>query len=194
VVVNVFIHWLYTQHLPASSDLDEWMRIAGEDSDDHYSVRINSYTFADRFLIPGFGCAVHNNLVDWIQRTDVFAELDLVVSWFGEAFHLVPPDRPFLQHLFNEYCDAWKEWCKEPSAEFTGLPVEFLVRAMRRQSDVYGGALGSQACANHTCYYEHPNEAETIACGKVHMTYDEVKDYGFFKKTVPCSEACGTDA
>jgi hypothetical protein len=75
----------------------------------------------------------------------------------------------------------------------TTLAITNTPMKQRRQSDVYGGALGSRACTNHTYYYEHPNEAERIACGKVHMTYDEVKDYGFFKKTVPCSETCRTD-
>jgi hypothetical protein len=35
-------------------------------------------------------------------------------------------------------------------------------------------------------YHEHADESEAVACGKVHMRYDEEIDYGFFGEELQC--------
>ena len=72
------------------------------------------------------------------------------------------------------------------------LPRAFIVRAMRGLQEQLWGAKDTGS-SKPRCYYEHTDEAEVTACGKLHMRYDEEKGYGVFGRTVRC-DICQYDA
>ena len=61
IVVNVFVHWLYTQHFPSKDQIAEWNHIMETFDNEESTSRtalvvIKAYTLGDRLLAIPFRC------------------------------------------------------------------------------------------------------------------------------------------
>ena len=184
MTVNIFLHWLYTGSLPDPKDYDAWRRFIGEDVDDVES-RIKAYVFADRFLAPEFRRTINNNVVVDIEFCSIFPEVSEILAMARIAFSSIPSNRPLLQLLVDQHCTFWKNCCEEPS-RLTDFPPAFLARVTRRLCELLEDQCCRQSSSGERCYFEHADEAEIAACGKLHMQYDEEKDMGSFGEKIRC--------
>ncbi|KAH4412453.1 hypothetical protein HBH92_112180 [Parastagonospora nodorum] len=179
--VNIFLHWLYTGSLPSLVDYAEWARIGGIGS---VETQIKAYAFADRFLAHEFRRTINNNVAEQMRLKDNFLVSD-ILAMARIAFSSIPSDRPLLQLIVDEHCTFWKNCCEEPS-RLTDFPPAFLARVTRRLCELLEDQICLQSSSGEWCYFEHADEAEMVACGKLHMQYDEEKDIGFFGKKILC--------
>jgi hypothetical protein len=192
-LVNVFVHWLYTQDLPDSHYDEAWNQITGtqrRDISEIIMVLAQAYSFGDRFLIPSFRITVNQLFVDaiskeWLHPTSV---LDLA-TW---TFEHIPADRPLLQLLTNQFCEDW-QWDAIDCAEMKdkkavakalkALPTAFVVRTMRRCSELSKTAAKRWEL-KEPCYLEHDTDEEKDAGDKAHMVYCEDMTMGGSNKGV----------
>lgn len=149
------MNWLYTGSLPAPSDEAEWAHIGGKDAGS-VETKIKAYVFADRFLVPVFRRAINNSLVETVFANACLTEADNILSWAQEAFPNIPPNRPLLQLIVDQHCKHWKDCCERPGSGLKQYPVAFLVRTMRRQSEIIE-AKNCRQSGGQRCYYEHAN-------------------------------------
>ncbi|KAH4037024.1 hypothetical protein HBI25_055030 [Parastagonospora nodorum] len=163
-------------------DYSEWARIGGIGS---VEIKIKAYAFADRFLAPEFRRTVNNNVMEQMRLDHNFLEVSDILAMARIAFSSIPSDRPLLQLIVDEHCTFWKNCCEEPS-RLTDFPPAFLARVTRRLCELLEDQICLQSSSGEWCYFEHADEAEMVACGKLHMQYDEEKDMGFFGKKILC--------
>lgn len=136
-------------------------------------------------MARGFQRAINKHVVEDL-RDFLFVEVGEMVVLAEEAFKNIPLNRPILQCLVDYHCKYWRNCCEDHFAEdreVSELPHKFIIRAMRRFNEML-----TEEQTGHTdkirCYMEHTDEKETTECGKLHMRYDEKKDFGFFGSTL----------
>lgn len=113
------------------------------------------------------------------------------------AFELIPPEKPILQRLVDEYCAggifAGEEYrlgeCVEGELE---LPAVFMRRVVHRFREMVGregcGEGGKYpACYSWPrCYREHSHDLlggdNRFECNELHMVWDEEKGLGSFPR------------
>jgi hypothetical protein len=117
-----------------------------------------------------------------------FLEISNIQPIIKEAFEIIPADRVILQFLVDTHYNTWTTCCEE-SGPLPAFPYAFVVRAMRRFSEILEEER-SQTTIKTCYYYEHVDKAALVDCGRLHMRYDAEKDFGFFGKRVHC-ENCG---
>ncbi|KAF2833981.1 hypothetical protein CC86DRAFT_390060 [Ophiobolus disseminans] len=178
MTVNIFVHWLYTQQLPAESNYQEWLNIIGESYVYSSQDMIKAYAFADRFLIPSFQRAINETIVDYIQSCPISMEICDIPDLVKEAYKSIPSDRPMIQCLVDCHCSHWRNCCAE-FRSISGLPYAF---------EQYTGRSKERLSR---CYYEHADDVEATTCGKLHIRYDAEKYFGMFGEEVVCIENCG---
>jgi hypothetical protein len=187
VIVNIFVHWLYTQRLLDALSWKEWLAIIGENEDDDTVAKIKAYAIADRFMALEFQRAINNHIVDHLDRQCGYMEVSRTLELAEEVFKIIPADRPILQYLVDNHCNFWRNCCEESGSDISKLPHKFVTRAMRRLNEMLQEEQNGQTSGSR-CYYEHASEADATECGDLHMWYDEEKDFGVFGERVPCVE------
>ncbi|CAO2658682.1 Nn.00g064050.m01.CDS01 [Neocucurbitaria sp. VM-36] len=181
-VVNLFVHWLYTNTLPESDEWEETRRMLGPTSQACFLAKLKAYAFADRFLVPEFRRAVNNSLVDDIQEWKWMIPLSEMSGLAQEAFANIPSDRPILQFLVDKAGFGAAECYEAFGGSMDDLPRAFLQRLIRRLDEELRRERAHENESKSRCYYEHASKKEQEACRDLHMEYDEEKDFGFFGK------------
>ncbi|KAH7389337.1 hypothetical protein DE146DRAFT_680219 [Phaeosphaeria sp. MPI-PUGE-AT-0046c] len=181
--VDIFIHWLYTGHLPHARDASAWKDLLKDERVSIYTTLMIAYSFADRFLVPELQRTLHNSLVDYF---DVYRYaspcLYLTPELANQAFEIMQEDRPVLQLIVDNYCRN-SATCCDRGRKLVDYPPAFLARTTRRMWELYEDAKWPQS-SGERCYYEHLDDAEISACGKLHMRYDVERGIGIFGREV----------
>ncbi|KAH4616360.1 hypothetical protein HBH55_208580 [Parastagonospora nodorum] len=168
--VNIFMHWLYIQDLPREHDFRAWEDILARERQTNFEIAmIRAYAFADRFLIPTFRRAINKTIVEYFKCGDP-ALVCNIPDLATEAFSKIPADRPILQFLVDEYCYWWTVGCEtsDPPINLKEAPPAFLARSVRSYRTLLEYSRAGNG-VNQCCYYEHTDEQEASACGKLHM-------------------------
>ncbi|KAL6158920.1 hypothetical protein ACJQWK_03387 [Exserohilum turcicum] len=191
-VVNIFVHWLYTQSLPKPCDYKEWSGFGGS------AVTVNklrAYIFADRFQIPSFGQAVHNNLVQELQDQSLAICEEYNLSLITEAYDGLPTESPILQLLVDTLCEKRKACAHQGPDDINKLPPAFLARVVRNMLHSQHHRQQKQVAMKYRCYYEHATEMSLRACNtrKTHMKFNHEKEFGFFGLCGYCEESNTSD-
>jgi hypothetical protein len=100
------------------------------------------------------------------------------------AFTNIPPDRPILQLIADEYRNWWdygfhfvdKEDAFMPVQQ-RKLPADLLVRVM----EGYRARNLEYNPNSIRCYMEHATEQEVEMCEKLHFIYDSQQEHGAFR-------------
>ncbi|KAF1834986.1 hypothetical protein BDW02DRAFT_620594, partial [Decorospora gaudefroyi] len=179
VLVNIFVHWLYTQSLPPCT---EWDRMV-DTVNDRSLLKMKAYAFADRFLVPELRRMVNNSFVAF---TDLGCAAALL-CYTQEAYATIPVDRPILQLLVDAHCERWTP-CVEVHLPnmLAEYPHAFVVRALRRMHEKLLRTMRGLPEKWPRCYYEHASEEEKYTCRVWHREYDHEKGYGFFGTRYTC--------
>lgn len=177
LAVNLFMHWLYTQRIPATCrDLELIVQGTASSSNlmDKCLVLVKAYVLGDRILVPTFRRKINNLFVGLPNYVTKYpTDLLPIVTY---AFANIPGDRTILQYLTNKFCDRWcPEWNSDNDHNALGkFPPTFTIRVMKRYAYLRYGNYGG-------CYVEHATVQEEESCVKAHMQYvGGAKDYGFF--------------
>jgi hypothetical protein len=141
VLVNLFVHCLYTQSLPSDQEEDlaliERSNERGEWTDNIPQSITNALPLAERISSPGFHAAVNNRLrLEWNNGLGKWFDI-LDVQTMAEALNdKVPQDRIVWQFLVDECClttgVAETIHPAEEKRTEEKLPREFLLRCVRR--------------------------------------------------------------
>jgi hypothetical protein len=101
-----------------------------------------------------------------------------MVKWASEN---IPPERPILQLLVDQFCAEWHDDFSQEAdtQDLVALPGKFCARAMRRYCQLSIRPL-EHAKMKDCCYLEHTDD-ELRSCTKVHMDYDADKEFGYFR-------------
>ncbi|KAF1955497.1 hypothetical protein CC80DRAFT_474241 [Byssothecium circinans] len=182
-VFELFIDWLYTQKLPTKRV--EWVALEGDlanlqdDCAEHNRLidmlQIKTYIFADRFLIPGFRCALHNSMADVLVRVGNPPYYDMIIY----AFDNLPPKSKMLSLLVRMHCEFWNPALDK---DFKGelrrraeLPYEFLMRSMicygKRKNNEDLSLTNVRSCHDHAC------DEDRQACEGCMGAEEEEEDY-----------------
>ncbi|KAF2117806.1 hypothetical protein BDV96DRAFT_465107, partial [Lophiotrema nucula] len=168
---NVFVHWLYTQAIPTTTD--EWVKVSEAKkwkiemlpslekafSDDQQVLQL--LTFGDRFATPAFERDINNTIVDSLcyrdGSTEDWSPPYILVIY---AFQNLPANHPFLSLMVDLQCKNWdKSLDDEEDFELMQLlPHEFLTRVMIRYGDLKCGA-GKEAL-DPCDYHIHLSDGE----------------------------------
>lgn len=164
-IVNVFVHWLYTQRLPAK--YSDWI----ENFTSHMKLKLKTFQmsmlkarkFADQFLVTAFGNVVECALVIHFVEED-FAFYDVVTY----AYEHLRYGSPILTAIVHAHClrfDDYAEMTDKSSGEIDtrkNVPLEFLEDVMLRYMRITKEGVKNemQLCD----YHEHDSAAETNAC------------------------------
>ncbi|KAF2035497.1 hypothetical protein EK21DRAFT_54135, partial [Setomelanomma holmii] len=72
IELNIFVHWLYTEQLPAVDNpkCDEILKNSGSECD--LLSKLKAYILADRLAIPAFRRAIKNSFVDGVDNSEQF--------------------------------------------------------------------------------------------------------------------------
>jgi hypothetical protein len=181
--VRLFVHWLYTQQVPATFRADHWPAIL-ELEDKFYSadaifvVLIKAYVFADRFLAIHFRQEVSEAFHVHITDHAFNGTTQLLVV--KHAFAHVPPERPILQLMVDDHCHCWHEDWDSPDdiQAQQKMPRSFSMRVTRRLSELYQSS--SLEVKKERCYVDHALAQEKESCKLAHMVYDKIRDFGRF--------------
>lgn len=159
---NVFIHWLYTQRIPANTA--EWVRISEAKKWKIEVVELKVLVLADRFLMPAFRRAVNNDLVTSRLKHAPYYELVI------HAFENLPEGSPILQLLVDTHCLHWEPKTDEGDEEEMqlrpDLPHEFLVKVMIRYAELKADKEGKLKKLVACNYHLHADDEEKEKCGK----------------------------
>jgi hypothetical protein len=166
-IFNLFIEWLYTQKLPASSP--DWRRIA--DLVHPYSVstkllRLKLYVFADRFVVPSLREQLNRAIVnDYDSDCPALEEYETI----NYAFHNLPLTDPLLDLFVDRYFMVWRLDLDEGEDEevYETLPHEFLLRFYKRVGKWRKEDLQNrhQLFNMDFCsYHEHKAEQDKLEC------------------------------
>ncbi|KAF2642246.1 hypothetical protein P280DRAFT_467641, partial [Massarina eburnea CBS 473.64] len=184
-IFSIFVDWLYTKRLPVKSK--DWIPLVGsfatleESSSEHNRLvdilRTHTYVFADRFMVPGFRCAVHNDIANDLTLAGNTPFYDMVIL----AFDNLPAKNKLLTLLVKMHCAHWKPRCdrknKGEISRRKELPYEFLLRAMILYGKIKENAdlslTGLRSC------HDHVDQEEKNACsGCAGTDDDEGEDFG----------------
>jgi hypothetical protein len=91
-IVNFFVHWLYTQSLPAPNDHVGWNSACGNLTSDHGELKIKTYAIADRFQAPVFHRAINKNFVDDVIRGGSWVEIYDILPLAEVVFEIISAD------------------------------------------------------------------------------------------------------
>lgn len=177
LAVNLFMHWLYTQRIPATyRDLGLIVQGTASSSNvmDEYLVLVRAYVLGDRILVPTFRRKINNLFVGLANYVTKYpTDLLPIVTY---AFANISGDRTILQYLTNKFCESWSpEWNTDNDHDALGkFPPTFTIRVIKRYAYLRHGNYEG-------CYVEHATVQEEESCGKAHIQYlGSAKDYGFF--------------
>jgi len=186
-VVRLFVHWLYTKTIPATSWYVVWSPIIDRSLkpgmydawvQEVFIVLIKAYVFGDKFLATGFRQDVHRKFSNLLSGYCLTLPGGCQVIEY--AFNNVPSDRVMLQHLVDDYCSQWDETqLDHVSVRIPKwLPRAFPVRVERRFAELR--SMINNVGNRSRCYYEHTSAEERKKCRYLHMFYHEVEEYGYF--------------
>ncbi|KAF2035578.1 hypothetical protein EK21DRAFT_107099 [Setomelanomma holmii] len=159
---KLFVHWLYTQEMPELHDEEGWRPVVGMnvwDMDQGWAkmllLLVKAYMFGDRFLASRFRREANSAFCTSLTC----GSLDGPIRWqtVEYTFANIPPERPILQRIVDEHCQYWEQQDEEDEdlADQQDLPYDFLVRVMKRHSELRGTDI---SCVK--CYLEHVNDEE----------------------------------
>jgi hypothetical protein len=162
--VTLFVHWLYTQQFPATTedwiDMEVIRQVSDWPEDDLVYACIKAYAFGDRFLAPNF-CKVSNNFfVDTIKTCTLYAISEPSRTSISYAFDNIPGDIVILQCLVDIFCMDYGAKRSFPHLVFLeAFPRAFLRRVIYRFRQL---SLMSKADKEeeNRCYLEHASDEE----------------------------------
>ncbi|KAH7085149.1 hypothetical protein BKA63DRAFT_499080 [Paraphoma chrysanthemicola] len=139
-------------------------------------------------MVASFRHAINNSFIDNFSGGRLI-EVHELLPMVEFAFAIIPANRPLLPYVVDYYCNCWRNCCETCADAVAKLPHAFTLRAMRRFAEMLE-EVNKPELPKDCCYYEHADEAEILACGKLHMRYDEEKATGFFGDMTICANAC----
>jgi hypothetical protein len=160
-VLEIFIDWMYTQKLPSAAS--DWYQPSEDGHDSNLQkMQMKAYIFADRFLVPGLRCAIHNYIADELIQGGKPPSYEMVVY----AFDNLPAKSKMLALVVKLYC-VFSKPSDDSKAEIrrrSELPWEFLLRVMLCYGKMKDG-LDLVVTDVNSCH-EHLTVEERQACSR----------------------------
>jgi hypothetical protein len=179
-VVNLFVHWLYTQQIPTEPSAMKSIVRRPDDPRGYMDmglVLVKAYTLGDRILASTFRRQANNTLIGLRLN---FGTPRSLLQTIVYASANIPNDRNILQFLTNKLCGSYYPDNNEETDALSELPPTFSVRVIRRLAYLRHGYLGG-AHPYDGCYIEHATDEEQKSCKKLHLKFSGGENgYGHF--------------
>lgn len=165
LVVEVFVHWLYTQKLP--NNFSAWTRNFTPQPRMEYkalqTAMLRARVFADRFIVPSFGEIVECAILAYFVNVSC-AYYEVVIY----AYKHLPADNLILKAMIDSHCfyfDADDEAEDQTNGEIDTraiLPNSFLVGVMSRYMKIVKEGVINKLYLRD--YHDYNSEEDTKAC------------------------------
>lgn len=180
-VVNLFVHWLYTQQIPTETSAMKSIVRHPDDPRGYMDmglVLIMAYALGDRILASAFRRQANNTL---IGLTFNFEEPSRILQTITYAFANIPKNCNVLQFLTNKFCGSYGPGFDDEGTDaLSELPLAFSVRVIKRLAYFRDGDL-YDVYLYDGCYIEHAINEEQKSCKKLHLKFfDGENGYGHF--------------
>jgi hypothetical protein len=143
IAVEIFIHWLYTQQILNTMEVEE-MQHEPTDDDPAITGYTKAFVFGARFLVPRFRHAVHNRIVDTLLGENGDAPRNPTFFTATKyALENLPSNHNILKLLLDMHCRYWnvsrQGECLDKEAGITkilnmDLPYTLLIRMVAQYS------------------------------------------------------------
>ncbi|KAI4936770.1 uncharacterized protein J4E92_001495 [Alternaria infectoria] len=158
-VFNLFVEWLYTQHLPSN-----YSQIADGTTSNEQKWMLRLYVFADRFAVAALRTAMNRAMVKKFNKPSPAPYQSVIY-----AFDNLPSTDPLLDLLVDTAFVTWysSRDSTKSAAMIQDLPKDFFVRFYMRVGNERTQSRANQFGAfdiDFCSYHEHENEADKANC------------------------------